>query len=274
VASDDSLDCAFIRGARGAVVTVSMSSAWKTASKDSVYLPSRSRIKNRTDSRCTPAVQRQPTGALAALPAPGPNRLRLSTASARQTNLRVRCRPGCPASRATQGCINDKSTARVRHAGKQCSSTTTPSAQTSFSLAWHTFSSAQASANSLPAALQSRIQRSRPGSALSAGRRQGALPPLDAGPYGSQRPHVRTACGNLPTRITDSLSAPVAWGARHCAPTPKGGREPTRGSYASRCREHPNRSGDIGGPWLTTARVGAVRRCRSTGSGDGRIGHR
>lgn len=91
------------------------------------------------------------------------------------TNLRVRCRPGCPASRATQaGYINDKSTALERHAGKQCSSTTTPSAHTAgtlFSLAWHTFSSVQASANSLPMALQSRIQRSYPGSALSASRR-------------------------------------------------------------------------------------------------------
>lgn len=40
-------------------------------------------------------------------------------------------------------------------------------------------------------------------------------------------------------RSSAHSSPPVAWGARHRAPTPKGGREPTRGPYASRCREHP-----------------------------------
>lgn len=64
---------------------------------------------------------------------------------------------------------------------------------------------------------------------------------LTQAPTVTKSPHVRTACGNLPTRMTHSLSTPVAWGARDRAPTRKGGRESTRGPYASRCTEHPNR---------------------------------
>ena len=190
---------------------------------------------------------------------------------------------GLPATQA--GYINDKSTALERHAGKPCSSTTTPSAHTAgtlFSLAWHTFSSGQASANSLPTALQSRIQRSHPGSALSASRRQGALPRLDADT--SRRPgHPHASCLRKPARRDHQWPTPplshgepdaVLPPRKGAGSTPKGGREPTRGSYASRCREHPDRWGDLRGLRLTTARRGSVRRRRSTGSGDGRIGHR
>lgn len=46
--------CAFIRGARGAVLTTSMPSAAKTASKDSVYFASRSRSRKRSDSTRRP----------------------------------------------------------------------------------------------------------------------------------------------------------------------------------------------------------------------------
>jgi hypothetical protein len=46
---------AFIRGARSAVFKVSMPSAAKTASKDPVYLASRSRIRNRNESTWAPS---------------------------------------------------------------------------------------------------------------------------------------------------------------------------------------------------------------------------
>jgi hypothetical protein len=42
---------AFARGARIGVLTISILSAWKTASKLAVYLASRSRIRNRAERR-------------------------------------------------------------------------------------------------------------------------------------------------------------------------------------------------------------------------------
>ncbi len=86
----------------------------------------------------------------------------------------------------------------------------------------------------LATAPQSPIRRTPPGSAPSTGRRQGALPCLD--PAGTLRPQT-------PER-------------RPPAETRRQGR------------------GALGGLWLTTAHRSAVRRRRSTGSGDGQIGHR
>ncbi|WP_171072402.1 transposase [Streptomyces sp. DASNCL29] len=103
----------------------------------------------------------------------------------------------------------------------------------------------------------------------------GVFPCLDAGrTLAARNPTRELPAKTGPERSAAVRPPPVAWGARHRAPTPKGGREPTRGPYASRCREHPNRSGDPGGLRLTTARRDSVRRCRCTGSDDGRIGHR
>jgi hypothetical protein len=92
--------------------------------------------------------------------------------------------------------------------------------------------------------------------------------------HDDQDSRVRTACENQPRRERRRSCSPCRMGARRRAPSPKGDREPTRGSYASRCREHSDRWGDLRGLWLTAARGGAVGRRRSTGSGDGRIGDR
>lgn len=198
----------------------------------------------------------------------------------RQPSAQIRCLAVLSALPSHPGIDTDTSSASatpcpVTHAP---ASITTPGPCTTAAAsppAWHTFSYRRASVSCLATAPQSRIRRSRPGSAPSAGGRQGALPCLDAGrTLAARNPTCELPAKTGPERSAAVRPPPVAWGARHRAPTAKGGREPTRGPYASRCRGHPNRSGDPKGLRLTTARSDSVRRYRSTGSGDGRIGHR
>lgn len=140
-------------------------------------------------------------------------------------------------------------------------------------LAWHIFSSPWDPSDCLATAPQNRIRRSRPASALSAGGRQGALPCLDAAPRQPGTPC--TSCPRNPAlRDQQRFALPLSHGEHDTVLPPRKVLESRQGPYASRCRRYPDRSGEIGGPWLTTARGGAVWRCRSTGSDDGRIGHR
>ncbi|MEE4599283.1 integrase core domain-containing protein [Streptomyces sp. DSM 41524] len=140
--------------------------------------------------------------------------------------------------------------------------------------AWHTIFRRETPADCLATALQSRIRHSRPGSDLSAGGRQGALPRLDAGR--SQRPgRPRATCLRKPTQRHHRQSPhPCRMGSATPCSHPERRSRADKGPYASRCREHPNRPGDPRGLRLTTAHRGAVWRCRCTGSGDGQTGHR
>lgn len=129
-------------------------------------------------------------------------------------------------------------------------------------------------ADCLATALQSRIRHSRPGSDLSAGGRQGALPRLDAGR--SQRPgRPRATCLRKPTQRHHRQSAhPCRMGSATPCSHPERRSRADKGPYASRCTEHPNRPGDPRSLRLTTAHRGAVRHRTTTGSGDGQTGRR
>lgn len=142
------------------------------------------------------------------------------------------------------------------------------------SSAWHTIFRREPPVDCLATALQSRIRHSRPGSDLSAGGRQGALPRLDAGR--SQRPgRPRATCLRKPTQRHHRQSPhPCRMGSATPCSHPERRSGADKGPYASRCREHPNRPGDPRGLRLTTAHRGAVRHRTSTGSGDGQTGRR